>query len=118
MVGQHGADLIGQRWVNRLARLDDQRSGLRIIERCCGVAADDALGKRLQDAVARGVAQRDAGGGATVFLADDDVLSDVDQAAREIAGLGRSKRRVGETLASSVGRDEVLQYSQPLPEVR
>ena len=39
---------------------------------------------------------------------DDDVLRDVDETAREVAGVRRLERRVGETLTGAVRRDEVL----------
>ena len=51
-------------------------------------------------------------------IVHDDVLRHVDQAARQVAGVGRLERRVGETLAGAVGRDEVLQHRQALAEVR
>ena len=53
-----------------------------------------------------------------VLLADDDILRHVDEAARQVTGVGRSQRRVGETLAGAVRRDEVLENRQALHEVR
>src|SRR3546814_6653275 len=41
--------------------------------------------------------------GAAVLLDDDGVLGDVDQAARQIAGVGRLQRGVGQALAGAVG---------------
>src|SRR3954471_6678733 len=55
--------------------------------------------------------------GAAVLLADDHVLRDVDQAAREVARVGRAQRRVREALAGAVGRDEVLEHRQAFHEV-
>ena len=55
---------------------------------------------------------------AAVLLGDDDVLRHVDETAREVAGVGRLERRVGETLAGAVRRDEVLQHRQAFAEVR
>ena len=48
---------------------------------------------------------------------DDDVLGHVDEAARQVAGVGRLQRRVGETLAGAVRRDEVLEHREALAEV-
>ena len=56
--------------------------------------------------------------GAAVDLADDHVLGDVDETARQVAGVGGAQRGVGETLARAVGRDEVLEHGQALDEVR
>ena len=52
-----------------------------------------------------------------VLLADDHVLGDVDETPRQVARVGRSERRIGETLARAVGRDEVLEHRQALHEV-
>ena len=52
-----------------------------------------------------------------VLLADDHVLGDVDETPRQVARVGRAERRVGETLAGAVGRDEVLEHRQALHEV-
>ncbi len=56
--------------------------------------------------------------GAAVVLTDDDVLRHVDETTREVAGVGRPQRGVGETLAGAVRRDEVLEHRQTLAEVR
>ena len=53
-----------------------------------------------------------------VDLVDDDVLRDVDETARQVARVGRLQRRVGETLAGAVRRDEVLQHREAFTEVR
>ena len=55
-------------------------------------------------------------GAAAVLLADDELLGDVDETARQVAGVGRAKRRVGEALAGAVGGDEVLEHRQALAE--
>ena len=47
-----------------------------------------------------------------------DVLRDVDEAAGQVAGVRGLERRVGETLARAVRRDEVLEHGQTLAEVR
>src|SRR5690606_26093134 len=51
---------------------------------------------------------------AAVVLADDDILRDVDETTREVPRVGRTERRVGETLTGTVRRDEVLRHTQAL----
>ena len=62
-------------------------------------------------------AHLDAGRGAAVLRGDDAVLRHVDQAAREVAGVRRLQRGVGEALAGAVGRVEVLEHREPFLEV-
>ena len=45
-------------------------------------------------------------------------MGDVDEATGQVARVGRPQRGVGQTLASAVGREEVLQNRQALAEVR
>ena len=52
-----------------------------------------------------------------VRLADDHVLRDVDETPRQVARVGRAERRVGEALAGTVRRDEVLEHRQAFHEV-
>ena len=51
-------------------------------------------------------------------LTDDHVLRDVDEAPGQVARVGGLERRVRQTLARTVGRDEVLEHREPLAEVR
>ena len=55
--------------------------------------------------------------GAAVGFADDHVLRDVDEPARQVAGVGGAQGGVGEPLSRAVGRDEVLEHGQALHEV-
>ena len=66
-------------------------------------AVDDALG----DALRR----------AAVFHRDDDVLRHVGQLAGEVTRVGRLEGRVGQTLAGTVRRAEVLEHRQAFAEV-
>ena len=59
---------------------------------------------------------RDAALGAAVLLADDDVLRHVHQTTGQVTRVGGTQRGVGETLAGTVGGDEVLQHRQALAE--
>src|SRR5215213_8402419 len=56
--------------------------------------------------------------GPAVLGANDHVLGDVHQAAREVAGVGGAQRGVGQALAGAVRRGEVLDDIQALHEVR
>ena len=49
---------------------------------------------------------------------DDHVLRHVDQPPGQVARVRGLERRVGETLARAVGRDEVLEHRETLAEVR
>ena len=55
--------------------------------------------------------------GAAIILADDHVLRDVDEPAGQVARVGRPQRRVRESLAGAVRRDEVLEHVEALHEV-
>ena len=55
---------------------------------------------------------------AAVLDRDDDVLRDVRQLPRQVAGVGRLERRVGQALPRAVGGREVLEHLQALAEVR
>src|SRR4029078_5995843 len=56
--------------------------------------------------------------GATVVLADDDVLRDVHQTTGQVTRVGGTQRGVGKTLTRTVRRDEELEHGQALAEVR
>ena len=82
-------------------------------------AAHNAVAQRLDDFA--GFDDRldvDALLRAAIVLADDHVLRHVNQAPRQIAGIGRLQRGVGQTLAGAVSGDEVLQHVEAFAEVR
>jgi hypothetical protein len=60
----------------------------------------------------------DAVESAAIVLRDDYILRHVDQPPREVSGVGGLERRIGQTLARAVGRDEVVQHREPFTEVR
>ena len=60
----------------------------------------------------------DATAGAAIFLVDDAVLGDVDEAASQVARVGRLQRGVGQALTGPVGGVEVLLDRQAFFEVR
>ena len=84
-----------------------------------GDAAENALAQRLDHFAAFDQRlHRHAVRRAAIVFGHDEVLRHVDQAAREVARVRRLQRRVGQTLARAVRRDEVLQHVQAFAEVR
>src|ERR1022692_4956799 len=82
-------------------------------------ASDDAVAQGFDDLAGfHDTLHVDAVDRAAVVLADDDVLRNVDQAASQVTGIRRLERRIGQTLAGAVGRDEVFQHRQSFTEVR
>ena len=64
-------------------------------------ASEDAIAERLDDLAGLfELLDADTVQGSAIDLADDRVLCDVDEAAREIAGVGRLECRIGETLTA------------------
>ena len=93
-------------------RRDQHLAGERIDDVLERDAAEDAVAERLDDlASVLELGDADAVERPAVELGDDRVLRDVDEAAREVPGVGRLERRVGETLAGAVRRDEVLEHA-------
>ena len=99
-----------------------------------GVARDDrAVGQRdvlgeataeqarLEQTPALGPGQHvldpDAADRVALDLADDQLLRDVDESTGQVAGVGGTEGGVGETLACTVRRDEVLEHRQAFTEV-
>ena len=62
-------------------------------------------------------AHLDAARRAAIHIGDDAVLRHVDQTTRQITGVRRLERGVGETLAGAVRRVEVLEHREPFLEV-
>src|SRR5208282_897452 len=112
LAGEHGADahaldtsslhLIGEVFGDFLVDVNDDRS-LEVLDLVEGDAADDAVAQRLDfDAGFDDGFDKDAVRRAAVTLVDDDVLSYVNEAAGEVAGIGSLKRRIGQTFARAV----------------
>src|SRR5438552_4089465 len=82
-------------------------------------AAHQALAQRLDDVLTllqgRHLEAQDR---AAVFLGDADVLRHVHQAARQVTRVRGLQRRVRQTFARAVGRDEVLEHRQAFAEIR
>src|SRR6185436_1083961 len=126
---EHGTDLdlLDAGFLNRVRELVDDLvvlrnellAGERIVDVFLRDTADDAVAQRLEDVAAfHDRRDDDAVEGLAVLLGDDDVLRDVDETAREVAGVGGLERGVGETLARAVRGDEVLQHGEAFAEVR
>src|SRR6185503_16032521 len=103
--------------VDVVATLRDDRTGLGMHDLLCEQAAEHAVLEWLDDA--RLVSARED----TVLVPavldpNDHVLRDVDEAASEVAGVGGADGRVGEILATTVRRDEVLEDREAIAVVR
>ena len=112
-------DLLARGLVDDLVRRNDHVAGLRIRHRIERGTAEDAVAERHLDFVAfDDRLDFDAVHRVAVLLRDDDVLRDVDELTREVAGVGRLEGRIRETLAGAVGGDEVLENRESLAERR
>ena len=82
-------------------------------------ATEHALAQRLDDIAAFDERRHEqAVGGAAVQSVTDQILGHVHQAPGEVAGVGGLERGIRQTLAGTVGRDEVLQDVEAFAEVR
>src|SRR5262249_7670674 len=112
-------DLRSQVFGDFLAAVHDHLAGDRVQHVFKCDSADDTIAKRFDL-----LAALDDGGGPdsfnrpAVLLADYHVLCDVDQSPSQIPGVRSLQSRVGQTLASAVRRDEVLQHVQALAGIR
>ena len=92
------------------------RFGMQHLFRCG--APQDTVAQRFDDFAAfDDGAHHRALVGSAIFLGHHQILGDVHQPAREIAGVRRFQRRIGQALARAVGRDEVLQNVQAFTEI-
>ena len=128
LAGEHGADL------DLLHAGIDQLLDVRLLEQG-RVRHQDVVARRVAHVFGRGAAEDaacqrgddgagiddrphlDAARRAAVLIGDDAVLRHVDETPRQIAGIGRLERRVGEALAGAVGRVEVLEHREAFLEV-
>ena len=82
-------------------------------------AAEHALAEAFDDVAAFDDRHhREAVRRAAIDFGDHQVLRDVDETARQVTRVRGLQRRVGQTLARAVRRDEVLQHVQAFAEVR
>jgi hypothetical protein len=111
--GDEARDVIGGLDVG--VRGDEDLAGGGVDDVVQGAAADEVgvevVGAGQEEVVGHALV------GPAVLLADDDVLRDVDEAAREVSGVGGVGGRVDQALAGAVGRDEVLERLEALAEV-
>ena len=78
---------------------------VRILDVLGRDVADDALGQRLDDVLAfLQRADLETHDRAAILLGDRHVLRDVHETTREVAGVRRLERRVGQTLTGAVRR--------------
>ena len=129
LAGEHRADddLFDARFLDLLdrglvelgVRRDEDLARERVDDVFERDAAEDAVAERLDDlAGLLELRDADAVERAAVELGDDGVLRDVDETTREVTGVRRLERGVGETLTRAVRRDEVLEHRETFAEVR
>jgi len=106
-------DLVGVVQVDHLAFGHDDLAGDGVDHIAHGKTADQTLAEAL-DLLLALVDLRDpqAIGGATVDLAHDDVLRDVDHAAGQVTGVGGTQSGIGQTLTGTTGSNEIFQDVQ------
>ena len=76
-----------------------------------GNASEDSFAERSHDfVVLLDLGAYEAAESSAVFLADDDVVGNIDKTTCQITGVGCLQGGVGKTLAGTVGRDEVLEH--------
>ncbi len=78
---------------------------------------EDPAGDARVELVVEDRCQLDVVGRAAVEITDDHVLRDVDEAPRQVPRVGGAQSGVGEALAGTVRRDEVLEHRQAFHEV-
>ena len=112
-------DLRAGSLVDDLVGRNDRLVGLRIGNRIERGTAKNAIAKRNLDFVAfDDRLDFDAVDGIAVFLGDDHILGNIDKLAGKVTCVSRLERRIGKTLARTVGRNEVLENRQTFTERR
>ena len=104
--------------VDLAVAIDQDLAGLRMDDRRRQPATDHARLQLGQHLAVIGAVQPQPLFGAAVVDHDNRVLRHIDQTAGQVARVGRSQRRVGQTLATAVGRHKVFQHRQAFAEVR
>ncbi len=128
LTGEHRPDLdlldgglrnvVGNLVGDELVRFHDELVGVGIVHVADRHSTRDPVGERRNDLLV--VLQRtdvDAAQGATVVLSHRHALRHVNEASREVTGVGGLERRVSQSLPRSVGANEVLLHRQALLEV-
>ena len=129
LAGEDGTDLdaldgrsvdgVGDSVGDFLACSDEDFAGEGVYDVVDADAAEDALAEGSDDFIVLLYGGADeAAEGSAVFLVDDDVVSDVDETAGEVTGVGGLQGGIGETLTGTVGGDEVLEHGEAFLEVR
>ena len=104
--------------VDELVGLDDRSVVDRVLD---GFATDTSYdaGRQTDNLFVTLIdrADNDAVDRAAIFGGDDDILGSIHQFAGQIARVGGLERRVGQSLACTVSRDEVLEHGKTFTEV-
>src|SRR5690606_18160446 len=109
---------VDQVFVQKRTGLDDGFLRIRIDDVLGRCAAQNTVAQRFDDFTAfEQRLHRETAGRAAIDFGDDQVLRHVHQTTRQVTRVGRLQCRIGQTLTSPVGRDEVLEYVQAFTEV-
>ena len=115
----HLVDLRRQDFIEHGARLKQNFTRARIDHVFRHNTAENTLGQRLDNiATINDRSHHKAFIGSAILLGHNDVLGHIDQTTRQVTGVSRLQRRISQAFARAVGRNKVLQYVQPLAEVR
>ena len=128
LTGEDGADLhLGNRrlldlggslLVDLFIGSDNQLSRDRVDDVVDGAATEDALIERCDDVLSLlDLTTDDTAERTAVLLGDDHIGGDIDETTGQVTGVGGLECRIGESLAGTVGGDEVVEYGETLLEV-
>ncbi len=101
-------------FVDQRAFFHERLFGFGVLQIFYEEATEQARENRFADFVALFRRERHALGVTTVFRLDDHVLRNVHETAREISGVRRTQRGVGQPLTRSVRCDEVFKHVESL----
>ncbi|MNU68899.1 hypothetical protein D3C71_582750 [compost metagenome] len=112
-------DLFDHVFVHQGAGFVQRFLGFRIDDVMHHDAAEDTVTQRFDDFTTFDQRLHDgAVHGAAIIFDHHQVLRHVNQTTRQVTGVSRFQRRIGQTFTSTVGRNEVLQNVQTFAEVR
>ena len=112
-------NLIGNILIDDLIPIHDNITGVGMVDRLQGHAADDPFLGLVKVAVMLEVlAQADPLARAAILLADDHILDHIHQATGQITGVRSFQGGIGKSFSGAVRGDKIFQHGEPLPEIR
>ncbi|MBT9148645.1 MAG: hypothetical protein DDT28_00055 [Dehalococcoidia bacterium] len=86
-------------------------------DRASSKTRHDSFGKRGQDSLFGRLAEPESIFSPAILLLDDHLLGYIDEPSSKIATIRGAQSRVGQALAGTMGRNEILQDGKSLAEV-